>query len=50
MLMEFESNTKEEFEMISGTQMRNMAKNNEEIPEWFMNGASWQILKDYYQN
>ena len=30
--------------------MRNMAKNNEKIPEWFMNSARWQILKDYYQN
>lgn len=41
---------KEEFNFISGTKMRKMAKAGEEQPEGFMSPAGWKILCEYYQS
>ena len=50
--MEFfgpESN-KDDFEFISGTRMRTMAKNNENPPPGFMSQKGWEVLAEYYKN
>ena len=39
---------KEEFDFISGTRMRKMAKAGDEQPEGFMSPAGWKILCEYY--
>lgn len=51
--MEFfdpKSSNKDDFDFISGSRMRSMAKNNEEPPAGFMSPAGWAVLKEYYQN
>ena len=40
---------KEDFEFISGSRMRSMAKNKEALPEGFMSPAGWTVLCEYYQ-
>lgn len=39
-----------EFDFISGTRMRTMAKNNETPPSGFMSPKGWEVLADYYKN
>ena len=39
-----------DFENISGSRMREMAKNNEPLPKGFMSEAGWKVLGDYYRN
>jgi hypothetical protein len=39
-----------DFENISGSRMREMAKNNEALPKGFMSEAGWKVLGDYYRN
>ena len=40
---------KEDFEFISGSRMRQMAKDGENPPAGFMSPAGWEVLKAYYQ-
>ena len=40
----------EDFKFISGTQMRNMAKNNEDPPDGFMSKKGWEVLFKYYRS
>ena len=40
---------KEEFEFISGSRMRQMARDGETPPPGFMSPAGWEVLKAYYQ-
>ena len=39
-----------DFDFISGTRMRTMAKNNEAAPEGFMSNGGWDVLANYYRN
>ena len=39
-----------DFDFISGTRMRNMAKNRELPPEGFMSVKGWEVLAEYYMN
>jgi 3'-phosphoadenosine 5'-phosphosulfate synthase len=39
-----------DFDFISGSRMRGMAKNNESLPPGFMSEKGWQVLADYYRN
>ena len=40
---------KENFDFISGSRMRQMAKDGETPPPGFMSPAGWEVLKAYYQ-
>ncbi|CAK9825609.1 Bifunctional 3'-phosphoadenosine 5'-phosphosulfate synthase [Anthophora retusa] len=46
----FEEERSEDFDFISGTKMRNLAKSGEKPPEGFMTPKAWQIVADYYKN
>lgn len=39
-----------EFDFISGTRMRGMAKNNENPPPGFMSQKGWEVLANYYRS
>lgn len=39
-----------EFEFISGTKMRNMARNEENPPDGFMAPKAWSVLVEYYNS
>lgn len=39
---------KDDFEFISGSRMRSMAKNKEALPAGFMSEAGWAVLCEYY--
>jgi 3'-phosphoadenosine 5'-phosphosulfate synthase len=39
-----------DFDNISGSRMREMAKNNEPLPPGFMSVGGWKVLGDYYRN
>jgi 3'-phosphoadenosine 5'-phosphosulfate synthase len=41
---------KEDFEFISGSRMRAMAKNGESLPPGFMSEGGWKVLADYYKS
>lgn len=45
----FDPARKEDFEFISGTKMRSLARNGEEPPDGFMTGKAWNVLAGYYQ-
>lgn len=45
----FDPSKKDEYEMISGTQMRSAAKENKALPENFMHPSGWKVLADYYR-
>ncbi|EZA50411.1 Bifunctional 3'-phosphoadenosine 5'-phosphosulfate synthase, partial [Ooceraea biroi] len=45
----FEAKRQQDFVFISGTKMRNLAKNNENPPEGFMASKAWEIVAKYYQ-
>eukprot|EP00347_Sterkiella_histriomuscorum_P019046 403343169 len=40
----------EEFDFISGTRMRTMAKENQNPPNGFMSQKGWEVLAEYYRN
>jgi 3'-phosphoadenosine 5'-phosphosulfate synthase len=40
----------DDYDFISGTRMRTMAKNNENPPDGFMSQKGWEVLADYYRN
>lgn len=46
----FDSKRKDDFEFISGTKMRGLAKANENPPDGFMSSKAWLVLAQYYQN
>ena len=39
---------KADFEFISGSRMRQMARDGENPPPGFMSPAGWEVLKEYY--
>ena len=41
---------KEEFDFISGTRMRKLAREGQNPPDGFMSPKAWKVLKDYYQS
>jgi 3'-phosphoadenosine 5'-phosphosulfate synthase len=41
---------KEDFEFISGSRMRAMAKNGESLPPGFMSEGGWKVLSEYYKS
>ena len=41
---------KDDFEFISGSRMRAMAKNNESLPPGFMSEKGWEVLANYYKS
>lgn len=45
----FETERQQDFVFISGTKMRNLAKNGEDPPEDFMAPKAWRIIAKYYQ-
>ncbi|KAF1739899.1 hypothetical protein MXB_2500 [Myxobolus squamalis] len=45
----FDPERKNEFEFISGTKMRKLARNGEQPPEGFMAAKAWQVISDYYR-
>ncbi|XP_071645529.1 bifunctional 3'-phosphoadenosine 5'-phosphosulfate synthase-like isoform X1 [Temnothorax longispinosus] len=45
----FEAERQQDFIFISGTKMRNLAKNGEDPPEGFMAPKAWKIVMKYYQ-
>ncbi|KYN18830.1 PREDICTED: bifunctional 3'-phosphoadenosine 5'-phosphosulfate synthase-like [Trachymyrmex cornetzi] len=45
----FEAERQQDFIFISGTKMRNLAKNGEDPPEDFMAPKAWRIIAKYYQ-
>jgi len=46
----FDPHRKEDFDFISGTRMRGLAKSGEMPPEGFMAKKAWTILSNYYQS
>lgn len=45
----FDVNRKEEFEFISGTKMRTLARTGKCPPDGFMAPKAWEVLASYYQ-
>lgn len=46
----FDPKRKLDFEFISGTKMRSLARNAENPPDGFMEPKAWDILSEYYQS
>jgi 3'-phosphoadenosine 5'-phosphosulfate synthase len=46
----FDPTRKEEFDNISGTKMRKLAKDGVQPPSGFMGDTAWKVLADYYQS
>ena len=46
----FEPEKKEEFDFISGTRMRKLAREGKTPPDGFMAPKAWAVLQDYYQS
>ena len=46
----FDPKRREDFDFISGTRMRSLAKTGDSPPEGFMAPKAWKILADYYQS
>lgn len=46
----FDPARKEDFDFISGTRMRTLARNGEDPPNGFMEPKAWKILSEYYQS
>lgn len=45
----FDPKRKDDFDFISGTRMRNLARTGEQPPDGFMVPAAWKVLADYYR-
>ena len=45
----FDPEKKEDFDFISGTKMRALARSGENPPDGFMAPKAWGILSNYYQ-
>ena len=50
MMFETDDTCPEHFDRISGTRMRNLAKEGKCPPKGFMDESAWQVLADYYRN
>ena len=46
----FDPHRKEDFDFISGTRMRGLAKAGEQPPNGFMAPKAWAVLAEYYQS
>ncbi|OAY77282.1 ATP sulfurylase 1, chloroplastic [Ananas comosus] len=46
----FDPSRKDDFLFISGTKMRNLAKNQENPPDGFMCPGGWKVLVEYYNS
>ncbi|CAF1001525.1 unnamed protein product [Rotaria sordida] len=46
----YDPNKHDEFDFISGTRMRKIARNGEQPPDGFMVPAGWKVLANYYQS
>jgi len=46
----FDPKRKDDFEFISGTKMRTLARNAQDPPHGFMEPKAWKILAEYYQS
>ncbi|PAV91753.1 hypothetical protein WR25_09256 [Diploscapter pachys] len=46
----FDESRKEDFDFISGTRMRTLARTGQLPPDGFLVPAAWQILADYYKS
>ncbi|XP_076369202.1 bifunctional 3'-phosphoadenosine 5'-phosphosulfate synthase-like isoform X2 [Tachypleus tridentatus] len=46
----FDPERKDDFEFISGTKMRTLARNGEDPPDGFMAQTAWKILANYYRS
>ncbi|CAL1261119.1 unnamed protein product [Larinioides sclopetarius] len=46
----FDPNRKQDFEFISGTKMRYLARNNLQPPDGFMAPTAWKVLSEYYKS
>jgi len=46
----FEPKRKQDFDFISGTKMRALAKGGEEPPKGFMAPKAWKVLSEYYRS
>ncbi|XP_045534164.1 bifunctional 3'-phosphoadenosine 5'-phosphosulfate synthase isoform X1 [Papilio machaon] len=46
----FDPTRKEDFDFISGTRMRGLAKAGKEPPNGFMASSAWKVLSEYYQS
>jgi 3'-phosphoadenosine 5'-phosphosulfate synthase len=40
----------DDFDFISGSRMRGMARNNEKLPHGFMSEKGWDVLAEYYRS
>ena len=49
-MMFYDATKHVEFDFISGTRMRNLARRGEEPPTGFMVSAGWKVLANYYQS
>ena len=46
----FDPSRKEEFDFISGTRMRGLARAGDEPPDGFMAPKAWRVLSEYYRS
>ncbi|EEC01170.1 adenylsulfate kinase, putative [Ixodes scapularis] len=46
----FEPERREDFEFISGTKMRTLARSGQEPPAGFMDPSAWKVLSEYYRS
>ena len=46
----FDPTKKEEFDFISGTRMRALARSGEVPPDGFMAPKAWNVLSEYYRS
>lgn len=50
-LMEyFDVKNKDKYENISGSKMRELARNNKDLPSGFMDTKGWEVLVNYYKS
>uniref|UniRef100_A0A915LE19 Sulphate adenylyltransferase catalytic domain-containing protein n=1 Tax=Romanomermis culicivorax TaxID=13658 RepID=A0A915LE19_ROMCU len=50
MMTYFDESRSEDFEFISGTKMRQLAKSGQQPPDGFMAPGAWRVLAKFYQN
>lgn len=46
----FDPSRKNDFDFISGTRMRGLARSGQDPPNGFMEPKAWKILSEYYQS
>lgn len=46
----FDPQTKDDYEFISGTKMRSLARNGADPPDGFMAPSAWNVLSSYYKS